>query len=387
MQKVRAVSSSLIVCLFLLASLVIPASAETPAVKYLVYVGTYTDHGSKGIYAYRFDSATGQASDLGLAAESVQPSFLTADPSGRFLYAVNETDTYLGQPTGSVSAFAIDLATGKLSLLNEVPSRGAGATFITLDRSGKYALVANYNSGSVAVFPVLQDGKLGDSTAFVQHQGSSVDRERQAGPHPHEVVLSPDNRFAIVADLGIDQLVIYPFDPQHGTLGQPHLVKSAAGAGTRHLTFSPNGKFVYVIDELQNTIVSYAYTAKRGELRELQSVTTLPKDFKGTNTTAEIQMDPAGKFLYGSNRGYDSIAVFAIDHKNGTLKNVKFDPTQGKMPRSFALDPSGEWLAAANQGSDNVVIFRVDRKTGHLTPTGQVLHVFSPTCVMFAPLR
>jgi 6-phosphogluconolactonase len=386
MRKVRAVPCSLLIFLFLLTLVVIPASAEMPAGKYLVYVGTYTDHGSKGIYGYRFDSATGQASDLGLAAESVQPSFLTTDPTGRFLYAVNETDTYQGQPTGSVSAFAIDSASGKLSLLNEMPSRGAGATFITLDRSGKYALVANYNSGSVAVFPVLQDGKLGDSTAFVQHQGSSVDRERQAGPHPHEVVLSPDNRFAIVADLGIDQLVIYPFDSQHGTLGQPHIVKSAVGAGTRHLTFSPNGKFVYVIDELQNTIVTYSYHAKRGELSELQSVTTLPKDFKGTNTTAEIQMDPAGKFLYGSNRGDDSIAVFAIDRKNGNLKNVEFDPTKGKMPRSFALDPSGEWLAAANQGSDNVVIFHVDRKTGHLTPTGQVLHVFSPTCVMFAPL-
>jgi 6-phosphogluconolactonase len=361
--------------------------AEAPAGKYLLYVGTYTDHGSKGIYAYRFDPATGQASDLGLAAESVQPSFLTADSSGRFLYAVNETDTYRGQPTGSVSAFAIDSETGKLSPLNEVSARGAGTTFITLDRTGKYVFVANYNSGSVAVFRVLQDGKLGESTAFVQHKGSSVDRDRQAGPHPHEIVLSPDNRFAIVADLGIDELVIYPFDSQNGTLGQPHIVKSSAGAGTRHLVFGRNGKFVYVINELKNIIVSYSYSAKGGELHELQTVSTLPEEFKAINTTAEIQMDPAGRFLYGSNRGEDSIAVFAVGRKNGTLKKIENVSTEGKMPRSFALDPSGEWLAAANQGSNNVVIFRVESKTGHLTPTGQVLHVFTPTCVMFVPVH
>ncbi|MCU1298077.1 MAG: 6-phosphogluconolactonase [Acidobacteriaceae bacterium] len=384
---VRAVQSFFILHFLLLSLLGIAAVAEATAGKYLLYVGTYTDHGSKGIYAYRFDPATGQASDLGLAAESVQPSFLTADPNGRFLYAVNETDIYQGQATGSVSAFAIDSATGKLSPLNEVSARGAGTTFITLDRTGKYAFVANYNSGSVAVFRVLQDGKLGESTAFVQHKGSSVDRDRQAGPHPHEVVLSPDNRFAIVADLGIDQLVVYPFDSQNGTLGQPHIIKSSAGAGTRHLVFGRNCNFVYVINELKNTIVSYSYNAKRGELRELQTVSTLPGDFKDTNTTAEIQMDPAGKFLYGSNRGEDSITVFAVGRKSGTLKNVENVSTQGKMPRSFALDPSGEWLVAANQGSNNVVIFRVDSKSGRLTPTGQELQVFTPTYVMFVPVH
>jgi len=384
---VRMIQLFFILHLLLLGSLVVLASAETPAGKYLAYIGTYTDTGSKGIYAYRFDPATGQIDDLGLAAESVRPSFLTIDPDGRFLYAVNETDTYQGQPTGSVSAFAIDSTTGKLTLLNEVPSRGTGPTFITLDRSGRYVLVANYDSGSVAVFRVSQDGKLGDSTAFVQHHGSSVDKDRQAGPHPHQVVLSPDNRFAIVSDLGIDQVLIYPFDSQHGTLGQPHIVKSRPGAGTRHMAFGSSGKFLYVIDELQNTIVSYSYDSKRGELRELQTVDTLPKDFQGTNYPAEIQVDPEENFLYASNRGADNVAVFAIDHKKGILKNVSFTSTEGKKPRFFSLDPTGKWLFAANQESDNVVVFRVDNKTGHLTPAAQVLHVFTPTCVTFVLLH
>jgi 6-phosphogluconolactonase len=362
-------------------------SAAWAAAKDLVYIGTYTDHGSKGIYVYRFDATTGQVTTLGLAAESPQPSFLTVDPTEHFLYAVNELDTYKGQHTGAVSAFAIDAATGKLSLLNEVSSRDAGPAHITLDQTGKYALVSNYTLGSVAVFPVLQDGRLGDFTAFVRHKGSSVNVERQEGPHAHAVALSPDNRFALVADLGLDQILVYPFDPAAGTLGnEPHITKTHPGAGPRHLVFDPSGKFLYVINEMQSSVVSYSYDAARGELHELKTISTLPDKFAGNSDAAEIAVHPSGKFLYASNRGHDSIAVFSIDPVKGALTRVEFVPTKGKTPRNFAIDPTGSWLFVANQASDDVVVFRIDGKTGHLTPTGQVLSVASPACVKFVPL-
>lgn len=361
--------------------------AAWAAGKDLVYIGTYTDHGSKGIYVYRFDAATGQVTTLGLAAESPQPSFLTVDPTEHFLYAVNELDTYKAQHTGAVNAFSIDAATGKLSLLNEVSSRDAGPAHIALDQTGKYALVSNYTLGSVAVFPVSQDGRLGDLTDFVRHKGSSVNVERQEGPHAHAVAFSPDNRFALVADLGLDQILVYPFDAAAGTLGhEPHITKTHPGAGPRHLVFDPTGKFVYVINEMQSTVVSYSYDAARGELHELKTISTLPDKFAGSNDAAEIAVHPSGKFLYASNRGHDSIAVFSVDSVKGALTRVEFVSTKGKTPRNFAIDPTGAWLFVANQASDNVVVFRIDGKTGHLTPTGQALSVASPACVKFVPL-
>lgn len=361
--------------------------AAWAAGKDLVYIGTYTDHGSKGIYVYRFDAATGQVTTLGLAAESPQPSFLTVDPTEHFLYAVNELDTYKAQHTGAVNAFSIDAATGKLSLLNEVSSRDAGPAHIALDQTGKYALVSNYTLGSVAVFPVSQDGRLGDFTDFVRHKGSSVNVERQEGPHAHAVAFSPDNRFALVADLGLDQILVYPFDAAAGTLGhEPHITKTHPGAGPRHLVFDPTGKFVYVINEMQSTVVSYSYDAARGELHELKTISTLPDKFAGSNDAAEIAVHPSGKFLYASNRGHDSIAVFSVDSVKGALTRVEFVSTKGKTPRNFAIDPTGAWLFVANQASDNVVVFRIDGKTGHLTPTGQALSVASPACVKFVPL-
>jgi 6-phosphogluconolactonase len=353
----------------------------------LVYVGTYTEHGSKGIYVYRFDSTTGQVTALGLAAESTQPSFLAVDPSEHFLYAVNEVDSYKSQHTGAVSAFAIDPATGKLSLLNQVSSRDAGPAHIALDQAGKYVLVSNYTLGSIAVFPLLPDGRLGDSSAFVQHKGSSINADRQEGPHAHAVAMAPDNRFAIVADLGLDKLIVYPFDPATGMLGkEPNITKTRAGAGPRHLVFDPSGKFLYVINELQSSVVSYSYDATRGELHELKTASTLPEKFTANNDAAEIAVHPSGKFLYASNRGHDSIAVFSIDSAKGTLTRVEFIPTKGKTPRNFAIDPTGSWLLVANQASDNIVVFRIDSKTGHLTPSGQVLSVSSPVCVKFVPL-
>jgi 6-phosphogluconolactonase len=364
-----------------------PADAATTG-KYLLYVGTYTDHGGKGVYAYRFDTGTGQATALGLAAESADPVFFTVDASGHFLYAVNEISTYEGQPTGAVSAFAIDSASGKLSLLNQLSSRDAGPAHITLDQAGKYALVSNYPRGTVAVFPVLRDGRLGEASAFVRHRGpGGPDKERQEGPHAHAVALSADNRFALVADLGLDQLFTYPFDSSKGTLGRdPLITKTNPGSGPRHLVFSPGGKLLYVINELQSSVTTYAYDPTNGGLRELSAISTLPGGFSGSSFASEIALHPSGNVLYASNRGHDSIAVFSIAPATGTLTKVEVVPTNGKTPRSFAIDPTGSWLLAANQQSDNVVVFRINHKTGRLTPTGQVLQISSPACVQFVPL-
>jgi 6-phosphogluconolactonase len=388
------ITNRLLLLFSVLLSLGLPGVARNPRKapatgKYLVYVGTYTGKDSKGIYAYRYDAGTGQLTSMGLAAETSNPSFLAVDRSRRFLYAVNENSNFKGQSSGAVSAFAIDRNSGKLSLLNEVPSRGADPCYVALDKTGKYVLVANYSGGNMAVFPIDENGRLGEASAFVQHTGSSVNRERQEGPHAHWIDLSPDSRFAIAVDLGLDQLLVYRFDPAKGSLtpNNPPFAKVEPGAGPRHFAFHPSGKFGYVINEMQSTITAFSYNAAKGTLRSLQTVSTLPKDFSGNNDTAEIQVHPSGRFLYGSNRGHDSIAVFAIDRRKGTLKPVEYVPTQGKTPRNFAIDPTGSRLFVANQNSGNIVVFRIDAKTGHLTPTGQMLEVPSPVCVTFVAVE
>jgi 6-phosphogluconolactonase len=377
---------SLALLLALIVSTILAAAAERPG-KYLFYVGTYTEDGSKskGIYAYRFDASTSEITSLGLAAETTNPSFVALHPSGRFLYAVNEVGNYKGPNSGGVSAFSIDHATGKLTFLNEVPSRGADPCYIVVDKTGKYVLVANYTGGSVAVFPVLADGKLGEASAFVQHTGHGTDPKRQEGPHAHSVDLSPDNRFAMVDDLGLDELLVYKFDSAKGSLtaNDPPFAKLDAGAGPRHFVLRPDGKFAYVVAEMGHTVTVFSNDAASGRLQTLQTVTTLPKDFKGRNDDAEIQVHPSGKFLYASNRGDDSIAIYAIDGSKGTLTQVGIVPTGGKEPRSFEIDPTGTLLLAENQKSDNIVVFRIDPKTGGLTPTGQMLEVASPVCVKF----
>jgi len=358
-----------------------------PKGSYLVYVGTYTGPTSKGIYAFRFDLRSGKAGTIELVAETTNPSFLAVDPSGQYLYAANEISQYKGAKSGGVSAFAVDRKTGKLAFLNEVSSRGAGPCHVTLDKTGKYVLVANYDGGSVAVLPVLEDRRLGEASVVVQHTGHGPNPERQERPHAHQIELSPDNRFAIANDLGLDQLLVYHFDVAKGTLvaGDPAFASVEAGAGPRHLAFHPNGRFVYAINELGGSVTGFAYDAHQGLLRNLQTISTLPQDFKGKNDSAEIAVDPSGKFLYGSNRGPDDIAVFAIDSAKGTLKLVGSAPTQGKTPRNFAIDPTGKYLLAANQDSNNIVVFRIDLKTGGLTATGQVLEVPSPVCIVFVP--
>lgn len=355
--------------------------------KSIFYVGTYTQDGtnSKGIYAYGFDTKTGEVAPLGVAAETTNPSFVALSPNGHFLYAVNEVGDYKGPNSGGVSAFAVDHASGKLTFLNEVATRGADPCYITVDKMGKFVLVANYTGGSVAVFPVLADGKLGGASGFVQHTGHGTNPERQEGPHAHSIDLSPDNRFAYVDDLGLDELLVYKFDNAKGTLApnDPPFAKLDAGSGPRHFALSPSGKFAYVISEMGRSVTVFSNDAASVKLQHLQTISTLPKDFTSRNDDAEIEIHPSGKFLYASNRGNDSIAVYAIDPDKGTLTLVEITPTGGKEPRAFEIDPSGKFLFAANQKSDNIVVFRIDEKSGRLTPTGKVLNVPSPVCVKF----
>jgi 6-phosphogluconolactonase len=385
----RQIAIFIAAIVFLLAAIFASGTSQANAKgSYLIYVGTYTGPSSKGIYAYRFNAITGKSTSLGLVAETTNPSFLTIDRTRRFLYAVNEISDYQDQKSGGVSAFAIDRKTGKLTFLNEVPSRGADPCYVTLDKTGKYVLVANYGGGNVAAFPILKDGRLGEAAAFVQHTGRGHDPERQEGPHAHEIELANDNRFAIAADLGLDELLVYQFDAARGTLSpnNPPFAKVQAGSGPRHFAFHPSGKYVFVINEMGSTVTALSYDAAHGTLHEQQTISTLPKDFKGKNDTAEIEVHPNGKFLYGSNRGHDSIAVFAVGPK-GMLKGVEYVSTEGKTPRSFAIDPTGSYLFAANQGSNKIVVFRIDSKTGHLTPTGEALEAPSPVCIKFVAIE
>jgi 6-phosphogluconolactonase len=354
---------------------------------YLIYVGTYTDKGSKGIYTYSFDPNTGEAKALGLAAETANPSFLAVDTNGKYLYAVNEIDNFSGGHTGAVSAFAIDQVTGRLTLLQQVSSLGADPAHLSFDKTGQYLLVANYTSGNIAVFPVLKDGQLGSRTAFVQHAGSSINKERQAGPHAHEIQTSKDNQFVLTADLGLDELLVYRFDPKTGSLApnDPAFAKISPGAGPRHFSIAPSGKFVYLVNEMASTVTVFGFSASSGRLQEQQSISTLPADFKGENTTAEIEVNRQGRFLYASNRGDDSIAVFAINPQDGKLTFVERVPTGGKTPRHFTLDPTGKWLFVANQDSNSISIFRVNPDNGRLTPTSHTLQVSTPVCVVFVP--
>ncbi len=375
---------SLLPIAWLLLVAAAPGADNGSAGDYLVYFGTYTAKTSKGIYAYRFQPSSGKLTAIGPVAEAPNPSFLALSPSGRYLYAVNwkGSETVKGD---TVSAYAVDGHTGKLTFLNKVESRGEMPTHLAVDRSGRMLMAVNYGSGSVAAFAIDKDGRLGAATSFDQHQGSSAVKGRQDGPHAHAAVLSADNRFAFVADLGLDEVFSYRLDPSKArfTPNSPPFTKVSPGSGPRHLAFHPNGKLLYANNEINSTVTVFAYDAAAGGLKEVQTVGTLPAAFSGNNSTAEIQTDRAGRFLYVSNRGHDSIAVFAIDGATGKLTPVEHVATQGKTPRNFSLDPTGGYLFAANENSGTVVLFRVDANTGRLTPAGQVLEVPSPSCVIF----
>lgn len=353
-----------------------------------VYFGTYTRGDSQGIYVSVLDLASGRLSPPVLAAEAVNPAFLAIHPKQPWLYSVGEVGDFAGRRSGAVYAFRIDPQTGMLTLLNEKPSGGTGACHASLDHSGRFVLVANYGGGNASVLPIEADGRLGEATAFVQHEGSSINPRRQTAPHAHAAYVDPENRFALVVDLGLDRVMIYRFDAQHGTLAahDPAWISVNPGAGPRHFAFHPQGRFAYVINELQSSVTAFAYDASQGSFEELQTVSTLPADFQEDNTTAEILVHPSGRFLYGSNRGHDSIAVFAIDPQDGRLQPVQHQATGGQTPRNFGIDPTGQFLLAANQASDSVVVFRIDPSTGELKATGHQVQVPTPVCVRMIPI-
>ena len=382
----RIIRALAVLFLFLLSASIAAAAAG----EYFVYIGTYTLRRGKGIYTFRFQPATGKVTAPSLAAETPSPAFLAVHPNQKFLYAANEHDgPDVAGRNSTVSAYAVDPKTGALTFLNKVSCRGEGPAHIAVDKTGKALLAANYRSGSLALMPILPDGRLGEVTGFVQHQGIGP-KPRAEGPHAHGAAFSPDGRFALVADRGLDQVLVYRYDRSKGTLtpNDPPFINSTPGAGPRHLLFHPNGKILYELNEPGSTVSVLAYGAAGGTLSQIQEITTLAADFKGTSATAQLQLDRTAKFLYASNRGADNITVFAVDPAKGTLTLVEHVSTQGKTPRDFSLDPTGGYLFAANQNSDNVVLFRVDAKTGRLTATGQVVeHVLEPACVVFVPMR
>jgi 6-phosphogluconolactonase len=354
----------------------------------IVYVGTYTRRGSEGIYVYAFDPSKGGLSALGAAKDALNPSFLAVAPSRRYLYATNEVSTFDDTPGGGVSAFRIEQGTGLLRLLNHQLSHGAAPCHLSIDRTETMVLVANYNGGNVAVFPIEPDGRLAPAADVVQHHGSSVHPSRQQGPHAHSITVDPTNCYAFAADLGIDKLLVYRLDRERAKL-VPHDIPSVpvrAGAGPRHFAFHPEGEYAYLINELDSTVTVFGYDAARGKLDWLQTVSTLPQGFEGENTCADLHLSPSGRYLYGSNRGHDSIAAFRVDQATGQLASIGHTFTQGRTPRNFGIDPSGRYLLAANQDSDTIVSFWIDEQTGQLEPTGAVTHVPMPVCVLFVSL-
>lgn len=385
------------VCVFLVllsvavAALLSAQSPDKPSAKknYLVFVGTYTTKtASKGIYAFRYDANSGKLTPIGVAAETQDPSWVAIHPSGKFLYSVNEAGK-----NSMVSAFSPDARSGKLTLLNQLPALGEDPCYLSFDRKGKYVLVANYTSGNVVVFPIGADGKLGSATANVHDEGSlGPNKERQEGPHAHWIEASDGNRYAYVSDLGLDKILIYKLDAASGKLVSSGSNQQDAfsatlppSSGPRHVAFSGNGNFMYVLSELESAVTVFANDA-REKYREVQTVSALPKEFSGRNDAAEIAIHASGKFLYSSNRGHDSIALFHIDSASGKLTAAGDFSVEGKEPRHFAIDPFGNFLLAEDQLSDKIVTFRIDQKTGALTPTGDSVEVPSPVCLAFLPL-
>jgi 6-phosphogluconolactonase len=368
--------------------------------KYLLFVGTYTDvdgkdSGSKGIYSFDFDEASGKLESLGVAAETTSPSFLAAAPGGKFLYAVNETRDYKGEASGGVTAFSIIPKTGKLAEINKVASRGSDPCYIAFDKTGRYVLVANYTGGNVAVFPVSSDGHISEASSVQKDAGApGPKKDRQESPHAHWIETSAHNRFAYVADLGLDRVLVYKFDASHGTLSRGDFggTKSsgtndffsatlAPATGPRHVAFSSDGKFMYVLGELDSTVT--VFTNNKETFRSIQKISALPTGFSGRNDAAEIAIHPSGKFLYTSNRGDDSIAVFVIDRTTGKLTFLQRVPVEGKEPRNFVIDPPGARLLVANENSGNIVQFKIDSGTGKLTSEGEVAKVPAPVSLVF----
>jgi 6-phosphogluconolactonase len=357
----------------------------------IVYVGTYTGGktNSQGIYGFKMQTGSPTLVPLGLVAETTSPSYVEIDPDRGLLFAVNETEEFEAKPTGFVSAFSIDRKTGKLTLINRQPAEGKAPCHLALDKARRNLIVANYTSGTVTVLPVAADGRLGTPSAVVQHKGSSVNPQRQAGPHAHCTTFDPAYRLLFACDLGLDKVLAYQLDPAKGTLSahNPPSASVKPGSGPRHMDFRPDARFAYVLNELTSTVTTFAYDAKAGSLTERQTVSTLPPSFTGSNSGAEIVVHPSGKFVYTSNRGHNSIALFRIDPAQGTLTFLNAQDTGGRTPRNFAIDPAGRLLFAANQNSGTMQIFTIDQATGQLKAEGAPVEVPSPVCVRFLPPR
>ncbi|MET0401059.1 MAG: lactonase family protein [Cystobacter sp.] len=353
--------------------------------EYFIYAGTYTSAGGEGIVLCRLSMATGALQKVGVTSNVAEPSFLAMDRRGRYLYAVNELGSYQGQSSGAVSAFSVHPTTRALTLINQQASLGGSPCFVSVDANDKFVLVANYGGGSVAVFPVRSDGGLGTSTDKKQFQGSGP-KPGQEAPRGHQIQVDAANQFALAADLGSDKLRVFRFDGAQGrlTAGSPAAVSTVAGAGPRHFAFHPNGRFVFLINELNSTLTSFAYEPTQGTLTAVRTVSTLPSGYTGASYCAEVRVSPDGRFVYGSNRGHDSIVVFAVDAQ-GALSLVQHVSTQGKWPRDFILDPTGTYLLVANQNSHNIVSFQRDATTGRLTPLNSSLSLRSPTSLLVAP--
>lgn len=362
------------------------AAPPAPTGSMFVYIGTYTGKASKGIYRSRLDLATGALSQPELVAESANPTYLAVHPNQKFLYAINETGS--GAKAGAVSAFAIDAKTGGLTALNTQTAGGAGPCHLVVDGAGKNVLLANYGGGSIESLPIKADGSLAEPVTFIQQTDDSGKPGRPREPRAHCIVTDAANRYAYVCYLGLDKVMIYKFDSAKGTLvpNDPPWGTVKPGAGPRHLSMHPSGRFTYVINESDSTLTAFSCDPATGALKEIETHPTLPAPVPG-NSTAEIEVHPSGKFVYGSNRGHDSIVVFAIDQATGRLAFVEHQKTQGKTPRNFAIDPSGTFLLAANQNSDTVVVFRIDQKTGKLTPTGHTIEVGAPVALKFVPIK
>jgi 6-phosphogluconolactonase len=361
------------------------AATDSEPTKVRVYIGTYTKGESKGIYRFDLDLKTGQPSLPEVAAEPINPSFLAIRPNGKSLYCVTEMNSS-GTKVGAVDALAIGPASEKLRILNLEQSKGIGPCHVSVDRSGNFLLVANYGSGSIAVLPIGEDGQLGAATAVVQHEGSSVNKTRQDRPHAHSINMDPTNRFALVCDLGLDKVLVYRLDLEKGTLtaNDPPFATVAPGSGPRHLTFHPNGEWAYVLNEIASTVTVFQWDAEKGTLSEIQTLSALPDGLTmPENTAAEVQVHPSGKFLYASNRGHDSIAMFAIDAASGRLTSIGHQPSGGETPRNFAIDPTGKWLLEAHQNSGTVSVFAIDEASGKLRPTEYSVVIPSPVCVKF----
>lgn len=352
------------------AAMMLVMSQVISAAPLLMYVGTYTQHESKGIYAWRFDPATGKATALGLVAETPSPSWLAQSPNKNVIYVANELTDYQGLKSGAVSAWEMNRSTGKLKQLSIAPSRGGAPCHVITDPNGKYVYVANYFGGNVARFPIKLDGSIAESDKFVQHE-----KKGAADPHAHEVIVAPDGKSLMVMDLGLDQVFTYDLDLNR--LGE---VSGKTGAGPRHLALAPSHKFAYLINELDSSVTTFGYDGHA--LTQKSNVSSVPADFTGTKSSAEIAVHPSGKFLYASNRGGNTIALFPIG-KDGVLGTPQHFPSGGKTPRSFTIDPTGQWMLVANQDSDNIVVYKIDKHSGKLTASGEEIKTSMPVRVLF----